>query len=109
MPEVFRGRRGGVDGRPDGRVAVSLEGSGAIGKQGHVPRALDGFGDHALMFGASAGLAARADLAPLGDVAAEQIGLLVVERPNLLGAKLADADFADETPSALLAFFLFAS
>src|SRR5688500_6015041 len=56
------------------------------------------------MAGASAGLAARADLAAVGDEAAQDVHALVVDTLVLLGAELADADAAGHSPAAILAF-----
>jgi len=69
--------------------------------------AFDGFGHHPLVLGAGARLAARSDLAALGDVTAQQVGLFVVYGVNLLGAELTDPDLADKTSTALVAFNFF--
>src|SRR5436190_24387478 len=59
------------------------------------------------MFGAGAGLAARADLAALGDIATQQIGLLVIHRVDLFSTELTDPHFADKTTGAIVAFKFF--
>src|SRR5215203_4118716 len=58
-----------------------LEASGSPdeGQQGNMAGTLDRGGQRALMFGAGAGLAARLDLAALGDVAPQAREVLVVD------------------------------
>jgi hypothetical protein len=55
-----------------------------------VPRSLDRDGQRALVPGAGAELAARLDLASLGDVAAQTRRVLVVDLPDLVDAEPAD-------------------
>ena len=62
----------------------------SVRQQGHVARALERDGQRALVLGAGAGLAARLDLGPLADVAAEAIDLLVVDGLGLVGAEGTD-------------------
>ena len=52
-------------------------------------RLFDSRRDHTLVFGASAGLAARADFSFLGYVLAQEVGLLVIDDKRLVRAKLA--------------------
>ena len=51
---------------------------------------LEGDSQLALVAGAGAGLSSRLDLGPLGQVAAESVDFLVVDRDRLVGAKRAD-------------------
>src|SRR5262245_5755218 len=60
-----------------------------VRKQSHLPRALHGDGDLPLVAAARAGDAARADLALLGDVAAELVEVLPVHLVDLLLAEVA--------------------
>jgi hypothetical protein len=55
-----------------------------------VPRSLDCNGQRALVPGAGAELAARLDLASLGDVAAQARRVLVVDLPDLVDTEPAD-------------------
>jgi hypothetical protein len=55
-----------------------------------VPRSLDRDGQRALVPGAGAELAARLDLASLGDVAAQARRVLVVDLPDLVDTEPAD-------------------
>jgi hypothetical protein len=55
-----------------------------------VPRSLDGDGQRALVPGAGTELAARLDLASLGDVAAQARGVLVVDLADLVDTESAD-------------------
>src|SRR5512138_2947510 len=70
-------------------LALLFEAPARVGQQGDVPGALDRAGQHALVPGACAGLAPRADLAFVGDEAPQHIGLLVVDADSLVGAELA--------------------
>src|SRR5688500_12035767 len=63
---------------------------GCVREQGHVAGALQGDRQLALVAGAGAGLAARLDLGPLREVAAEAVDLLVVDERGLVGAERAD-------------------
>src|SRR5688500_9845334 len=63
---------------------------GGVRQQGYVAGALEGDGQLALVPRAGAGLAARLDLGPLGQVAAEAIDLLVIDERGLVGAERAD-------------------
>jgi hypothetical protein len=58
-------------------------------QQRYVPGALDGAGQHPLVPGARAGLAARPDLSVIGDETAKHVGLLVVDADTLVCAELA--------------------
>lgn len=55
-----------------------------------MPRALDRDGQRALVPGAGTKLAARLDLAPLGDVAAQARGVLVIDLPDPVDAESTD-------------------
>ena len=55
-----------------------------------MPRSLDRDGQRALVPGAGAELAARLDLASLGDVAAQARRILVVDLPDLVDTEPAD-------------------
>ena len=55
-----------------------------------------GGGYEALMLRACARLAARADLAFFGDVFAQQVGLLVIDLQQFVGAKLAKLGLGEE-------------
>ena len=75
--------------------AAPADGLGAevlrrVGQQRHVAGPLEGDRQLALVRGAGAGLAARLDLGALGEVAAEAVDLLVVDRDRLVGAEGAD-------------------
>src|SRR3954447_7693780 len=61
-----------------------------VREQSDDARPLQGHGQLALVLGAGAGLAARLDLRPLREVAAEAVDLLVVDRDRLVGAERAD-------------------
>src|SRR6516165_10294133 len=50
-----------------------------IGQEAEEPRALDGAGEFTLLLGRHCGDAARHDLAALGDVTHQQLGILVVD------------------------------
>src|SRR3954463_9916854 len=50
-----------------------------VGQQAQEPRALDGAGEFALLLGGDGGDAARHDLAALGNVAHQQLGILVID------------------------------
>ena len=49
--------------------------------------------DEALVFGAGAGLAARAQVAFFGHVLAEKVDLFIVDGQGLIGAELAELGF----------------
>jgi len=57
------------------------------GKQGDLACLLDRGGYHTLVAGAGAGLAARADFAILGDVAAQQVGFFIVDCQGFVRAE----------------------
>jgi hypothetical protein len=63
-----------------------------------VPRSLDRDGQRALVPGAGAELAARLDLASLGDVAAQARRVLVVDLPDVVDTE--PADLASPTKAA---------
>ena len=65
-------------------------------QKGNMAGALDGSGYHALMFGACAGLAARPDLAFIGDVFPQQISFFIVYYQAFIGAELAEFWFGKE-------------
>ena len=69
---------------------------GGKGQERHIARALDGASQHTLVLGASAGLATRTDLAPVGDVLLQAIDLLV----RYLGALVAGASGRTACPIA---------
>src|SRR4051812_34201800 len=50
-----------------------------VGQQAQEPRALDGAGEFTLLLGGDGGDAARHDLAALGDVTHQQLGILIVD------------------------------
>src|SRR5260221_7692672 len=50
-----------------------------VGQQAQEPRALDGAGEFTLLLGGDGSDAARHDLAALGDVTHQQLGILVVD------------------------------
>jgi len=75
---------------------------GRKGQQRDMPRAFDRDGQHALMPRARADLAARFDLAALGHVTAQLIGLFIVNRFDLGFAERAHARGADSKSSAAL-------
>src|SRR6476469_2522570 len=50
-----------------------------VGQQAQEPRTLDGAGEFTLLLGGDGGDAARHDLAALGDVTHQQLGVLVVD------------------------------
>jgi len=58
------------------------------GHQGNVARLFDGLGYYTLMFCARAGLAPWADVAFLGNIFSEKVGLLVVNRQSFICAEL---------------------
>src|SRR5687768_15701699 len=67
-----------------------LPGCGGERQERHVPRSFDRGGQRALVPGAGAELAARLDLASLGDVAAQARCVLVVDLTDLVDAESAD-------------------
>src|SRR5262245_14480285 len=81
-----------------------------VRKQSHLPRALHGDGHLPLVAAARAGDAARADLALLGDVAAELVEVLPVHLVDLLLAEVAGPALAGPlhrlAAAAALALFL---
>src|SRR5215207_2865202 len=84
----------------DAGVADVLRGEG---QQGQVAGALEGGAQGALVLGAGARLAARLDLAAVGDVAAQAGRFLVVDQGDLVHAELADlapGDVAAATATA---------
>ena len=60
------------------------------GQQGNLAGLLHGAGNDALMFGACAGLAARADVAFISDVFSEKVCLFVVDNQGLICTELAE-------------------
>jgi hypothetical protein len=62
----------------------------------NVTGAFDGRGHHALVFGARAGLAARADLAFIGDVFPKQVRFFIVYDQIFVSAKLTEFWFGKE-------------
>src|SRR3954468_12847650 len=50
-----------------------------VGQEAEEPRALDGAGEFTLLLGGDGGDAARHDLAALGNVTHQQLGILVVD------------------------------
>ena len=79
-----------LPGEPSASTAQGRRCCGAYGQQRHVAGPLEGDRQLALVRGAGAGLAARLDLGALGEVAAEAVDLLVVDRDGLVGAERAD-------------------
>ena len=73
-----------------------VEGSSDKGEQGDLPCLFDRGSHDALVARARPGLAARADLASLGDVAAEQVRFLVVTRQGLICAELTGFGLREE-------------
>ena len=69
-------------------------------QQSHVAGPLQGDGQHALVAGAGAGLAARLDLAAVGNVAAQLARVLVVDLVNLVDAERTDAPAAESATTA---------
>jgi hypothetical protein len=70
-------------------LASLVERSTDEGKQGDLACLLDCGCDNALVAGAGAGLAAWADLSILGDVAAEQVRLFVIDCQGFICTELA--------------------
>src|SRR3954451_17533661 len=68
-----------IDRRPEPPVGVSFASANDVGKQSEETRALDGAREFALLLGGDRGDAARHDLAALGDVTHQQLGILVVD------------------------------
>jgi hypothetical protein len=64
-----------------------LTAPGNEGKQGEVPRALDGDGEGALALRGESRLAARFDLAALGDEAAQAGDILVIDLVHAIGCE----------------------
>src|SRR5579871_4748946 len=58
---------------------VLLKSANDVGQQTQEPRALDGAGELTLLLGGDRRDAARHDLAALGDVTHQQLGILVVD------------------------------
>ena len=84
---------GGGRGRSGAAVVTPASGSEVLRRvrqERDVAGPLEGDGQLALVAGAGAGLAARLDLGPLGQVAAEAVDLLVVDLDGLVGAERAD-------------------
>jgi hypothetical protein len=67
------------------------------GQQGQMAGALYGGCDRALVLGAGAGLSPRADLAIVGDIAAQDFRQFVVNHCVVIGTKLANARLVEET------------
>ncbi len=95
-------------------LAVIVQKAAREGQQGDKAGLLDGAGQHALVTGAGAGLAARADLALVGDEAPEQVHFFVVNHQLLVSAKLTEfragvvtafASLAVRSSAASVAFF----
>ena len=76
------------------RVPLDPNVLGSVGQEGHETRPLDRSGEHALVPGASAGLAARTDTATLTHELAEQPKILVVDLFGPVSTELADPDAA---------------
>jgi len=69
-------------------LAPLVEGSADERKQGDLACLLDCSGHYTLVTGTGTGLAARADLSILGDVAAQQVGLFIVNCQGFVCTKL---------------------
>jgi hypothetical protein len=82
-------------------VLFSAHVLGGKGQERNVARAFDGYREHALVPGARADLAARFDLAALGHIAAQLIGLLKVNAFDFGFAKGAHARGAHKSSAAL--------
>src|SRR5258706_1725982 len=104
MPDITNGRAA-AGRQPDRFLARQFSGKG---QQRHVAGALDRLGHQALMPGTGARLAARADLAPVRNQAAQHVDGLVIDGFVLFGAKFADADPSPASAAPVLAF-LFAA
>lgn len=76
------------------RVSLDPNVLSSVGQEGHEARPLDRSGEHALVPGASAGLAARAYTAALAHELAEQPKIFVVDRFGPVSTELADPDAA---------------
>src|SRR6185312_6494873 len=74
-----------------------------VGQQAQEPRALDGAGEFSLLLGGNRRDAARHDLAALGDVAHQQLGILVVDLRRV-GARERAALAAAEERTACTSF-----
>jgi hypothetical protein len=81
-----------------------VKGSSDEGQQGELACLFDRGGHHTLVTGAGTGLAARTDLSVFGDVAAQQVSLLIVDCQGLVCAKL--TGFGLRKEAALSAAFL---
>jgi hypothetical protein len=68
---------------------------GREGQKGKVARSLQGFREHALVPGTSAGLASWLDLAAVREVAAQLCRLLVVDALGFVDAEGADSPAAE--------------
>jgi hypothetical protein len=71
-------------------------------QQRQVACAFDRFGEGALVAGACAGLAARADFPLFRNVSAQHLNLLVIDDHVVVSAELADARLRIEAPPAAL-------
>src|SRR5262245_38160372 len=94
--------------QPPRRSARRANGSGhvrGVGQQCEMARALHRERDGALLFGGVAGDAARQDLAGLGEEAAQQLRILVVDDHRLVGGEARDL-LARERALAVLAVLL---
>src|SRR3954467_1622126 len=67
-----------------------------VRQQAEEPRALDGAGEFTLLLGGDGGDAARHDLAPLGDVTHQQLGILVVDLRRVRTGKRAGLAAAEK-------------
>src|SRR5271155_5050841 len=76
--------------RAIGQSSLALARRAGVREQRHLARVLDRRGDVALVPGAVPGNPARADLATVGDVLAEQARVLVVHVADLVVAEGAD-------------------
>jgi hypothetical protein len=76
------------------RVPLDPNVLGSVGQEGHETRPLDRSGEHALVPGASAGLAARANTAAITHELAEQPKIFVVDLFGPVSTELADPDAA---------------
>src|SRR5712691_7991846 len=72
-----------------------------VRQQRDIARALDGFGKHALTYGAVAGDASRENLASLGSVVLQQPQVFKVDLINFLDAEAADSPPVHAATAAL--------
>src|SRR5215470_5940844 len=79
-----------LGGRPVTRTGSGAQVLRRVREEGDVSGALERDRQLALVAGARAGLPARLDLGPLGQVATEAVDLLVVDLDGLVGAERTD-------------------